>query len=187
MTSVNCTSGTDRIAAVAKARAWPSDAVVVNLQGDEPLMPPALLGEVAAALGNHPGAAVASAVTPIRSLPELLDPNCVKAVRDLDGFALYFGRAPLPWPRDHAPGERPASFAGAWRHIGLYAYRVDALARLAAWQPTPLEKIESLEQLRALEHGLRIYLWPTDCPPPAGVDTPKDLRRVIEILAAHNP
>jgi 3-deoxy-manno-octulosonate cytidylyltransferase (CMP-KDO synthetase) len=157
------------------------------MQGDEPLMPPALLSEVAVALGNHPGAAIASAVTPIASLSELLDPNCVKAVRDLDGFALYFGRAPLPWPRDHAPGGRPASFTGAWRHIGLYAYRVDALTRLAAWEPTPLEKMESLEQLRALEHGLGIYLWPTDRPPPGGVDTLEDLRRVIEILTGRNP
>jgi 3-deoxy-manno-octulosonate cytidylyltransferase (CMP-KDO synthetase) len=185
MTNVNCASGTDRIAAVAKSRTWPSDAVVVNLQGDEPLMPPALLGEVAAALRDHPAAAIASAVTPVWSMPEFLDPNCVKAVRDLEGFALYFGRAPLPWPRDHAPGGRPASFAGAWRHIGLYAYRVDALARLAAWEPTPLEKLEHLEQLRALEHGLRIYLWPTDRPPPGGVDTPEDLRRVNEILSGH--
>jgi 3-deoxy-manno-octulosonate cytidylyltransferase (CMP-KDO synthetase) len=185
MTSTNCASGTDRIAVVAAARAWPSDAVVINLQGDEPLMPPVLVGEVAAALRNHPVAAIATAVTPIRSLPEFLAPNCVKAVRDLDGYALYFGRAPLPWPRDDAPGGRPARFAGAWRHIGLYAYRVEALARLAAWEPTPLEKMEHLEQLRALEHGLRVFLWPTDRPPPSGVDTPEDLRRVIEILSAH--
>jgi protein-tyrosine phosphatase len=113
---------------------------------------------VADALRARPHADIATAVAPIRSLEEFLDPSCVKALRAGDGQALYFSRAPVPWPRDDVAGGRPRGFAGAWRHIGIYAYRVRSLLQFAAWPPTPLEQIEKLEQLRALEHGMRIHL-----------------------------
>jgi 3-deoxy-manno-octulosonate cytidylyltransferase (CMP-KDO synthetase) len=111
-------------------------------------------------------------------LAEFLDPSCVKALRARDGQALYFSRAPVPWPRDDAAAGKPLPFAGAWRHIGIYAYRVGSLLRFASWPPTPLEETEKLEQLRALEHGMRIHLVALSEPPPAGVDTPEDLERV---------
>ncbi len=108
----------------------------------------------------------------------------MKALRTRDGLALYFSRAPVPWPRDGVTDGRPTRFAGAWRHIGIYAYRVRSLLQFAAWPPTPLEETESLEQLRALEHGMRIHLVTLSEAPPAGVDTPDDLERVHACLAA---
>jgi 3-deoxy-manno-octulosonate cytidylyltransferase (CMP-KDO synthetase) len=120
---------------------------------------------------------MASAVAPIESLQEFLDPNCVKALRSGSGRALYFSRAPVPWPRDSIVNGAPTSFAGAWRHIGIYAYRVRTLLQFAAWPPTPLETAEKLEQLRALEHGMHIHLVTLPQAPPAGVDTPADLER----------
>jgi 3-deoxy-manno-octulosonate cytidylyltransferase (CMP-KDO synthetase) len=184
MTSPQHTSGTDRIAEVVRAKGFARDDIVVNLQGDEPMMPPAVVGEVAAALRDRPDVEMASAVAPIESLTEFLDPACVKALRTQDGAALYFSRAPVPWPRDHAAAGRPQSFAGAWRHIGIYAYRVRSLLQFSAWPPTPLEQTEKLEQLRALEHGMRIHLVALSEPPPAGVDTPQDLERVRALPAA---
>lgn len=178
LTAPTHASGTDRIAEVARAMDLPAEDIVVNLQGDEPLMPPAAVGAVAAALHERPHMDMASAVAPVRSLAEFTDPNCVKAVRAGDGRALYFSRAPVPWPRDHVAAGRPGAFEGAWRHVGLYAYRVRSLLRFAAWPPTPLESIEKLEQLRALEHGMSIHLIELDGAPPAGVDTPEDLERV---------
>jgi 3-deoxy-manno-octulosonate cytidylyltransferase (CMP-KDO synthetase) len=183
MTSPQHASGTDRIAEVVRAKRYAADDVVVNLQGDEPMMPPAVVSQVAEALRARPQVDVATAVAPILSLPEFLDPSCVKALRALDGQALYFSRAPVPWPRDAAPEGRPARFAGAWRHIGLYAYRVRSLLELATWPPTMLEETEKLEQLRALEHGMRIHLVALSEAPPAGVDTPEDLERVRASLA----
>ena len=117
------------------------------------------------------------------SLAEFLDPSCVKALRAREGEALYFSRAPVPWPRDNAAAGRPTRFAGAWRHVGIYAYRVRSLLQFASWPPTPLEETEKLEQLRALEHGMRIHLVELSEPPPAGVDTPEDLERVRAALA----
>jgi 3-deoxy-manno-octulosonate cytidylyltransferase (CMP-KDO synthetase) len=183
MTSPQHVSGTDRIAEVVRARLLAPGDIVVNLQGDEPLMPPAVVNDVAAALGTWPNADLASAVAPIRSLEEFLDPACVKALRARNGDALYFSRAPVPWPRDHAAAGRPSSFAGAWRHIGIYAYRVRSLLQFSAWAPTPLEETEKLEQLRALENGMRIHLVELTEPPPGGVDTPQDLERVRRLLA----
>ena len=183
MTSPQHASGTDRIAEVVRAKGYAADDVVVNLQGDEPMMPPAVVDQVAGALRARPQVDVATAVAPILSLPEFLDPSCVKALRALDGQALYFSRAPVPWPRDAASEGRPARFAGAWRHIGIYAYRVRSLLELAAWPPTMLEETEKLEQLRALEHGMRIHLVALAEAPPAGVDTPEDLERVRASLA----
>ena len=178
MTSAQHASGTDRIAEVARARGFGPTEIVVNVQGDEPMMPAAVIAEVAAALAQRPAIDIATAVAPIASLEMFRDPNCVKALRARDGRALYFSRAPVPWPRDSAAGGIPAAYAGAWRHIGLYAYRVRSLLAFAAWPPTPLEMAERLEQLRALEHGMQIHLVTLAAAPPAGVDTPEDLQRV---------
>jgi 3-deoxy-manno-octulosonate cytidylyltransferase (CMP-KDO synthetase) len=178
MTSPHHVSGTDRIAETARAKGFAADDSVVNLQGDEPMMPAQVIASVAQALRDVAGAEISTAAAPIRSLREFLDPNCVKALRDPDGRALYFSRAPVPWPRDSIAAERPASFVGAWRHIGIYAYRVRSLLQFAAWPPTPLETTEKLEQLRALEHGMHIHVVPLPESPPAGVDTPEDLERV---------
>src|ERR1700728_3900318 len=184
MTSARHASGTDRIAEVARAKGFASDEIVVNLQGDEPMMPAAVVSEVAEALDARPQTDIATAVAPIESLAEFLDPSCVKALRARDGQALYFSRAPVPWPRDNITGGQPGDFAGAWRHIGIYAYRVRSLLQFAAWLPTPLEEREKLEQLRALENGMRIHLVALSEVPPAGVDTPEDLERVRAGLAA---
>ncbi|MEA3138603.1 MAG: 3-deoxy-manno-octulosonate cytidylyltransferase synthetase [Gammaproteobacteria bacterium] len=182
MTSPRHASGTDRIAEVSRARQWADDDIVVNLQGDEPGMPGEVIARVASALQDDESSDIATAVAPIQSLREFLDPNCVKALRSEDGQALYFSRAPVPWPRDSVAAGQPTSFAGAWRHIGLYAYRVRSLLQFAAWPPTPLESTEKLEQLRALEHGMRIHLVRLTESPPAGVDTAADLERVRATL-----
>jgi 3-deoxy-manno-octulosonate cytidylyltransferase (CMP-KDO synthetase) len=183
MTSPQHASGTDRIAEVVRAKGFAADDIVVNLQGDEPMMPAAVINEVADALNARPHVDIATAVAPIQSLGEFLDASCVKALRARDGQALYFSRAAVPWPRDSVAAGRPMRFAGAWRHVGIYAYRVRSLLQFASWPPTPLEETERLEQLRALEHGMRIHLVTLSEAPPAGVDTPEDLERVRACLA----
>src|ERR1700674_748763 len=140
MTSPRHASGTDRVAEVVRAKGFAADDVVVNLQGDEPMMPAVVLDEVADALNSRPQFDIATVVAPIQSLAEFLDDSCVKALRARDGRALYFSRAPVPWPRDHVAGGQPSDFAGAWRHIGMYAYRVRSLLQFASWPPTPLEE-----------------------------------------------
>jgi 3-deoxy-manno-octulosonate cytidylyltransferase (CMP-KDO synthetase) len=182
MTSPHHVSGTDRIAEAVRAKRFAADDIVVNLQGDEPMMPAHVVAGVAQGLHDVAGSDISTAAAPIQSLREFLDPNCVKALRARDGRALYFSRAPLPWPRDSIAAERPTSFLGAWRHIGIYAYRVRSLLQFAAWPPTPLELTEKLEQLRALEHGMHIQLVTLAESPPAGVDTPEDLERVRSAL-----
>jgi 3-deoxy-manno-octulosonate cytidylyltransferase (CMP-KDO synthetase) len=184
MTSARHASGTDRIAEVVRVKGFAADDIVVNLQGDEPMMPAAVVNEVAEALSTRPQFDIATAVTPIVSLMEFLDTSCVKTLRARDGQALYFSRAAVPWPRDSVAAGQPTRFAGAWRHIGIYAYRVRSLLQFAAWPPTPLEETERLEQLRALEHGMRIYLVTLAEAPPAGVDTQEDLERVRACVAA---
>ena len=186
LTAREHTSGTDRIAEVVRARGLPPDEIVVNLQGDEPLTPPAVLDRVATALSERPSVDIATVAAPILSLAEFLDPSCVKALCARDGSALYFSRAPVPWPREQVAAGRPAAFAGSLRHIGIYAYRVRSLEQFAAWPPTPLEEAEKLEQLRALEHGMRIHVVTLDEAPPAGVDTPEDLERVRAALRGAN-
>jgi 3-deoxy-manno-octulosonate cytidylyltransferase (CMP-KDO synthetase) len=178
MTSPEHASGTDRIAEAVRAKGLSPDDIVVNLQGDEPAMPPTVVARVAEALRDIPGSDIATAASPIESLREFLDPNCVKALMAADGRALYFSRAPVPWPRDSVAGDRPTAYVGAWRHIGIYAYRVRSLLEFAAWPPTRLELTEKLEQLRALENGMHIHLVTLSEAPPAGVDTPADLDRV---------
>lgn len=186
MTAATHPSGTDRIAEVARAAGWAADDIVVNLQGDEPLMPAALVRQVAALLASEPRADIATLAAPIASVGELLDPNAVKVVCDGAGRALYFSRAPIPWNRAGAP-RGPASQTdarGARRHLGLYAYRVGALARLAALPPGALEVRESLEQLRALENGLVVHVADALEPPGPDVNTPADLERVAGLLTA---
>jgi 3-deoxy-manno-octulosonate cytidylyltransferase (CMP-KDO synthetase) len=187
LTSREHASGTDRIAEVVRARGLDFDEVVVNLQGDEPLTPPTVLADLAAALSARAHIDIATAIAPISSLEEFLDPNCVKALRTRDGNALYFSRAPVPWPRDEVAAGRPGVFTPtvfthAWRHVGIYAYRVNSLVQFAGWPTTPLETVEKLEQLRALEHGMRIHLMALTESPPAGIDTPEDLERVRAFL-----
>ncbi len=178
MTSPRHASGTDRVAEIVRTKGFAAEDIVVNLQGDEPMMPAAVVEQVAAALDLRPQIDIATAVAPILSLIEFLDSSCVKALRTSDGRALYFSRAPVPWPRDHVVAGQPRSFAGAWRHVGLYAYRVRSLLQFASWPPTPLEAAERLEQLRALENGMQIYLVALSEAPPAGIDTPEDLERM---------
>jgi 3-deoxy-manno-octulosonate cytidylyltransferase (CMP-KDO synthetase) len=184
MTAASHPSGTDRIAEVARARSWDARDIVVNVQGDEPLIPPALIDQVAGLLEQNAAADMATLGVPLTRLEQLMDPNVVKVVMDCVGRALYFSRAPIPWQRDSAPAgfASQTSFAGARRHIGIYAYRVSALLRLASWPATPLETAEKLEQLRALENGLQIRV--ADCVEPAGpdVNTPEDLERVLKHL-----
>jgi 3-deoxy-manno-octulosonate cytidylyltransferase (CMP-KDO synthetase) len=184
MTAATHPSGTDRIAEVARARGWAAGDIVVNVQGDEPLIPPALIDQVAGLLEQNPDADLATLGVPLTRLEQHMDPNVVKVVMDSVGRALYFSRAPIPWQRDAAPTgfASQTSFAGARRHIGIYAYRVSALLRLASWPATPLETAEKLEQLRALENGLQIRV--ADCVEPAGpdVNTPEDVERVLKHL-----
>jgi 3-deoxy-manno-octulosonate cytidylyltransferase (CMP-KDO synthetase) len=182
-------SGTDRIAEVAARRGWEDSVVVVNVQGDEPLLPPALVVQVAELLRLQPEADMATLGTPIHDLAEYLDPNVVKLVAAADGRALYFSRAPIPWHRDGAPAGLVSQqrCTGALRHLGLYGYRVGALQRLAATPPCHLEQAERLEQLRALWLGMRIQVDTALEVPPAGIDTPEDLDRVNRLLAAGSP
>lgn len=184
LTSTLHESGTDRIAEVAARAGWPPEAVVVNLQGDEPLMPVALLHQVAQLLASHASADIATLAGPLPNAEGLADPNVVKVVTTLDGRALYFSRAPIPFDRDSAAQGTAARPAAARRHVGLYAYRVGALARLAALKPTALERLERLEQLRALEHGMEIRVADARVAPGPDVNTAADLARVAALLAA---
>jgi len=179
-------SGSDRIAEVAWREGWADDALVLNLQADEPLMPPALIDQLGSLLDDHPGAGVATLATPLASVEELLDPSVVKVVSDRRGHALYFSRAPIPWDRDGAPAGLASqrSMAGALRHLGLYAYRVGALRHLASLAPSPLEQRERLEQLRALENGVAIVVALAAEAAGPDVNTPEDLERVRSLLEA---
>jgi len=186
MTDPSLPSGTDRVAAVAADRGWSDDTVVVNVQGDEPFLPPVLIEQAAALLDRDPAAGIATLAAPIASLEEFLDPNVVKVVIAHDATALYFSRAPIPWTRDGAPRGLGSQreFAGALRHIGIYAYRVGALRRITAMRPSALETCEKLEQLRALENGVRIAVGRCVELPEPGVDTEADLQRARRKAAA---
>ena len=186
LTRVDHNSGTDRLAEVASQLGLPADAIVVNVQGDEPLIPPAIIDQVAANLAAHPEAGIATLAEPIRDVQTLFNPNVVKVAADLDGLALTFSRAPLPWARDAFAASRDQLPAGVpyRRHIGIYAYRAGFLHDFVAWGPCWLENTECLEQLRALWHGVRIHVADAQEAPPAGVDTPEDLERVRRLLGA---
>jgi 3-deoxy-manno-octulosonate cytidylyltransferase (CMP-KDO synthetase) len=185
MTDASHASGTDRIAEVARSRGWPGSDIVVNLQGDEPLMPAALIGQVAALLQADASADIATLAAPIASVAELLDVNAVKVVADARGRALYFSRAPIPWNRAGASAglTSQTDAGGARRHIGIYAYRVAALLKLAALAPSELEMREQLEQLRALENGLTVRVAAAAEPPGPDVNTLADLERVAQLIA----
>lgn len=181
MTSATHASGTDRIAEVARKQGWSEGDIIVNVQGDEPLIPPVLIRQVADLLEAHPGADIATLATPIESLQEFLNPNAVKVVTDTEGRALYFSRAPIPWNRDGAANGLLSQrvFAGARRHVGIYGYRVGALLKVACLAPTALETTERLEQMRALENGLEIRVADAAERPGPDVNTPEDFERVL--------
>jgi 3-deoxy-manno-octulosonate cytidylyltransferase (CMP-KDO synthetase) len=183
MTRADHASGTDRLAECAAQLGWDDARIVVNLQGDEPFAPPEGIRAVAACLAGS-GADMATLAAPIDDVQTLFDPNAVKIVRAANGDALYFSRAPLPWDRDRFARERIGTLAAGWlRHIGIYAYGVGFLRRFAAMPLGRLERIEALEQLRALEAGARIAVALTPVPFPPGVDTEADLVRAETLLA----
>lgn len=184
MTRADHPSGTDRIAEVARALGLPADAVVVNLQGDEPLIDPALLSACAACIS--PDVPMATCAHPLHDAPDAFNPNVVKVVLDKLGRALYFSRATIPWHRDAFAQHRDQLPAGyvPLRHIGLYAYSNAFLQQYPQLEPSPLETIEALEQLRVLWHGVPIAVHVTDSAPAAGVDTPEDLERVRSFFAS---
>ncbi|PWB46852.1 MAG: 3-deoxy-manno-octulosonate cytidylyltransferase [Nitrosomonadales bacterium] len=178
MTSPDHASGTDRIAEVAAQRGWDDHTLVVNVQGDEPLIEPGLIGAVALHLHDHPLAAISTACHRIHNHAEMLNPNVVKVVLDRESHALYFSRAPIPYARDaFAAGEFPVELP-VYRHIGIYAYRAGFLRTYGSLAPAAIEQFEALEQLRAMWHGYRISVAVTAMPPAAGVDTAEDLERV---------
>lgn len=184
VTSPDHPSGTDRLAEVAERLGWRDEDVVVNVQGDEPLIPPGLIIDAARALAEDAEAAIATACHPLVSAEEFFNPNVVKLVLDARGRALYFSRAPIPWARDAFAANRaslPADLP-AYRHIGLYAYRAGFLKRYSSLAPSPLEQWEALEQLRAVAHGFPIRVMVLDHAPPAGVDTAEDLERVRRVF-----
>jgi len=185
-TSVEHPSGTDRLAEAVQLLGLGPEEIVVNLQGDEPLVDPDLVRKVAAELALRPAASIATAVHPIESAAAFFDPNVVKVVVDTDGYAQYFSRAPIPYARDAFARSRERLPEGlpAFRHIGIYAYRVRFLAEYASLSPTGAERFEALEQLRALGHGHRIAVAFWSGPMEAGVDTQEDLERVREILGS---
>ncbi|UTA49440.1 3-deoxy-manno-octulosonate cytidylyltransferase [Simiduia sp. 21SJ11W-1] len=187
MTRVDHASGTDRLQEVAQQLKLADSDIVVNVQGDEPLIPPAVIDQVASNLANAKAASVATLCEAIVKPEDLFNPNVVKVVADHEGLALYFSRAPMPWARDAFAargtdfhGELPAApFA---RHIGIYAYKVGLLNQFVQWPQAPLEQVESLEQLRVLHFGHRIHVAEACEPVPGGVDTPEDLARLRKLL-----
>jgi 3-deoxy-manno-octulosonate cytidylyltransferase (CMP-KDO synthetase) len=185
MTSPEHSSGSERLAEAVTLLGYGDDEIVVNLQGDEPLMPPQLLRQVADNLAIHSRAEVSTLCTRIHTAAELFDPHAVKVVMDREGMALYFSRAVIPWDRDAfavTTEELPAQ-ALHYRHLGLYAYRVGFLRRYVTMEPCALERMEVLEQLRVLWHGAGIHIAEAAVPPAPGVDTPDDLERVRRVIA----
>lgn len=188
LTRADHESGTDRLQEVATLLGLADDALMVNVQGDEPLIPPAVIDQVARNLAAS-GAGVATLSEPITAAAQFFDPNLVKVVIDREGCALYFSRAPIPWVRDHFQNDGqsrcdrlPEGF-NPQRHIGIYGYRVGELNRFVNWSPAPLEQLERLEQLRFLWHGVTIHVEPACEAVPGGVDTPEDLERLRAQLA----
>ena len=182
MTSTQHQSGTERLAETAELLGWDADTIVVNLQGDEPLIPPGYINAVAQALAGQTQAGIATLAARIYEPAEIFNPNAVKVVLDKNGYALYFSRAPIPWDRASFPQPEPEALHGQLylRHIGMYAYTVGFLQRYCRWSVSPLEGQESLEQLRILWQGEKIRVEIVAEPPEAGVDTEADLQRVTE-------
>ena len=187
MTSAAHQSGTERIAEVAEQLAWDAKAIIVNLQGDEPLIPAELIREVAVTLAAQEYASIATLASEIDDWSEIFNPNAVKVVTNQAGYAMYFSRAPIPWERGCFNFDKPVQPSTSFpylRHIGMYAYTVDFLKRYCCWPTSELEGIEALEQLRILWQGEPIVVKTIAITPPAGVDTEADLRRVEQILLA---
>lgn len=190
MTAADHASGTDRLAEVASKLELDPAHRVVNVQGDEPLIPPALINQVADNLDRYPDARIATLCEEIGDIDSVLNPNVVKVVFDHRGMAHYFSRAPVPWARDawgKSPGPAPLPAETTWyRHIGIYGYRAGLLADFVRWSPAPTELAESLEQLRALYNGAAIHVAVAAEAPPAGVDTEADLQRLRDWMEKHN-
>jgi 3-deoxy-manno-octulosonate cytidylyltransferase (CMP-KDO synthetase) len=186
MTRTDHPTGTDRLAEAAAALGLAGDDIVVNVQGDEPLLDPALMRRMATVLAERPDAAIATACHPIDDVAEAFNPNVVKVVLDARGYALYFSRATIPWARDAFATAKDALPDGLplYRHYGLYAYRAAFLQAFPRLAPAPIERFEALEQLRALWHGYRIAVEVTHGTPAPGIDTPEDLARVRALYAA---
>jgi len=186
MTSSEHPSGTDRLQEVVSKLGFYSDDIVVNVQGDEPLIPPRVINQVAHNLAAEAAASIATLSEPLTTVEDVLNPNFVKVVTDKSGLAMYFSRAPMPWPRDafagdELPEQLPEGYS--WqRHIGIYAYRVKLLNDYVQWPPAAVENTECLEQLRAMWNGARIHVALADELPPPGVDTPEDLERLKALL-----
>ena len=186
MTSTRHESGTERLAEVVEQLDWPKDAIVVNVQADEPLLPPQLVVQVAEGLAADHDASMATLCEPFEDIAQVMDPNMVKVVRDCRNHAITFSRAPLPWDREAGfeRGEAINVHLNAYRrHIGLYAYRAGFLPRYVAWPPCELERLEKLEQLRVLYHGEKILVLDALMGAGIGVDTPADLEAVRARLA----
>jgi 3-deoxy-manno-octulosonate cytidylyltransferase (CMP-KDO synthetase) len=191
MTRGNHASGIDRLAEVVTRRRYPAREIIVNVQGDEPLIEPALIREVASNLARHRDAQIATACTPIREVRDWVNPNVVKVVLDKAGYALYFSRAPIPHVRDAPARPQQRASAGVrmippglpvYRHLGLYAYRCGFLRRFARLRPALIERFEALEQLRALAHGFRINAVITRKAPHSGIDTLQDLQHIRRLF-----
>lgn len=182
MTSSDHQSGTERLAEVVKLMGIADDQIIVNVQGDEPLIPPAIIGQVADNLANSV-APMATLGIEITEESEVFNPNAVKVVTDKEGYALYFSRASIPWDRDNYAAEPKQITRPLLRHIGIYAYRAGFINTYVNWQPSQLEQIESLEQLRVLWYGEKIHVDVAKEAPPAGVDTREDLEAVRRIVA----
>ena len=184
MTRVDHNSGTERIAEVAQYYGWQDSDIIVNLQGDEPLIPPDYIRAAAQTLADQSAAGIATLAAPITEIGEVFNPNAVKVVLNKAGYALYFSRAPVPWDRDNFAEQhlRKNTTAQFLRHIGMYAYNVGFLQRYCAWEPSVLENIECLEQLRILWHGEAIAVATVPETPEPGVDTEEDLHRVEQVL-----
>lgn len=183
LTSTEHNSGTERLAEVIEKYRFADDEIIVNVQGDEPLVPPVIITQVAKNLANsHCG--MATLAVPITDVEEAFNPNAVKVLTDRDGYALYFSRATIPWDRDRFMASKETIGDFYLRHIGIYAYRADFIRRYVNWEPTQLEKIEMLEQLRVLWYGEKIHVDVAKEVPSIGVDTPEDLERVRAILSA---
>jgi 3-deoxy-manno-octulosonate cytidylyltransferase (CMP-KDO synthetase) len=189
MTRADHQSGTERIAEVAELSGWASHDIIVNVQGDEPLIPPQLISDLAHALAGQQQAGIATLAARILDHDEIFNPNAVKVVLNKDGYALYFSRAPIPWDRDGFAENRKQTSDKMpyYRHIGMYAYTVDFLRHYCQWQASVLETIESLEQLRILWYGEAIKVKVVDKTPAAGVDTMEDLARVEGLLRLIKP
>ena len=186
MTSEEHASGTDRVAEVCVLEGWSAADVVVNLQADEPLMPPSLIRQVAGLLEDFEESEMATLACPVQTMDEYSNPNVVKLVRDTEGNALYFSRAPIPFDRDAQRSSSAGRCQDALRHLGIYSYRVATLLKLSSAAPCRIEEIEKLEQLRALWNGIRIRVGMTEEPPGPGVDSEDDLKEVRHIIESRS-